>query len=297
MGLPTEGQRCPKCGASAESNSSFCTACGNALLRSRCENCAEPLSEGAGFCIACGTPVFVGKSTSNQIPDQQARIDSTPPLVNSHVVYEAAAQEEGSEEASCPLELGPDERRLGTYSVGSILDPKVGGQLYLTTKRLALVWSPPKSQAVRTCSIPLDQITQVEAEKGNLSIESRAALSSGFHSQENAIVITNESRNIRGVAATLGLEGLAGEAYIKELAQKLRRDAFFDPQGHSMGVSLGRPPQRRWRNSYVALHFSARLGKTGRVSLICLARRFALPRVKKSSGAIDPRLLADLWAS
>ncbi len=179
MGLPTEGQRCPKCGASAESNSSFCTACGNALLRSRCENCAEPLSEGAGFCVACGTPVSVGKSTSNQIPDQQARIDSTPPLVNSHVVYEAAAQEEGSEEASCPLELGPDERRLGTYSVGSILDPKVGGQLYLTTKRLALVWSPPKSQAVRTCSIPLDQITQVEAEKGNLSIESRAALSSG----------------------------------------------------------------------------------------------------------------------
>lgn len=53
---------CPKCGASCNAGSSFCTNCGENLQAAKagvfcCPSCGSKLKPGAAFCTQCGQPV------------------------------------------------------------------------------------------------------------------------------------------------------------------------------------------------------------------------------------------------
>ena len=53
---------CPKCGSPVESDSKFCTVCGEKIPEKeevRCKVCGYELEEGAKFCPNCGKPVVI----------------------------------------------------------------------------------------------------------------------------------------------------------------------------------------------------------------------------------------------
>ena len=53
---------CPKCGSPVESDSKFCTVCGEKIPEKkevRCKVCGYELEEGAKFCTNCGKPVVI----------------------------------------------------------------------------------------------------------------------------------------------------------------------------------------------------------------------------------------------
>ncbi len=160
------------------------------------------------------------------------------------------------------LQLSSGEALLGSYPVGSTLNPSITGSLYLTTQRLLLEWVPQaqRRMANRSCSIPLDQITQAETNGRSgdcptLSLVAKAILAGTHHGQavgdhdlrtdlgERALTFlaeglqsASDSMRARHGIRTGPRPGPRYNAETQELRKKLRRDAFFDPSGHSMGL-------------------------------------------------------------
>ena len=98
----------------------------------------------------------------------------------------------------------------GPHPVESILNPSVEGFLHLTPQRLVLSWGGG------SCSVPLNEITQVESSKGGIaSAMAWKDLVSGGTPPTLSLVSK--------VALSSSYEG---------------RGTFFDPQGHSMGFRL-----------------------------------------------------------
>jgi hypothetical protein len=157
--------------------------------------------------------------------------------------------------ASATFAASSSEMPLGSYPVRSILNSATEGNLSFTTLRLVLSWSG------RSCAVPLSEITQLESSGGSgspvtLNFVSKAVLSTTYRNQgiddhdirtdlgeriftslakgiENA---ANAGRRERGMRTTHTT--FAYDAQTRELRKKLRHDAFFDPAGHSMGISI-----------------------------------------------------------
>lgn len=161
-------------------------------------------------------------------------------------------------------DLRVGESVLESYQVKAILNPDVSGILHLTTQRLVLSWLPKDNpNAVpRYCSIPLNEIVQAEGNEAsssgatnsgvmsglherlgggglpNLNIASRAALNTGFQSQgAHDRYRSDWFENFMDAAARSAGRG-GNDPHTRELRQKLLREAFFDPNGHSIGLKF-----------------------------------------------------------